>query len=210
MSGQRVSTSSAATRPYHTLLVKGEERKLRILAAAQRLLMRNGWRATSIAQVAKQAGVSPAGLLHHFESKEHLLHAVLEARDMDDELHANPSGDLIEELARNAERFERAPDLVAMFAVLLVENLQPEAPLHNRLHGRYRFTVEAIADAIWCGQRTGKYRSDIDAAIKAVEITAFLNGMETSWLLDPSIPVSAVFREYTQALARQLAPESTS
>jgi hypothetical protein len=30
--------------------------------------------------------------------------------------------------------------------------------------------------------------------------------METSWLLDPSIPVSAVFRDYAQSLALQLAP----
>ena len=33
---------------------------------------------------------------------------------------------------------------------------------------------------------------------KAVEIIAFLNGMETSWLLDPSIPLTEVFQEYTR------------
>jgi hypothetical protein len=46
----------------------------------------------------------------------------------------------------------------------------------------------------------------VDPAIKAVEIVAFLNGIETSWLLDPSIPLTEVFREYTSSLARQLAP----
>jgi hypothetical protein len=36
--------------------------------------------------------------------------------------------------------------------------------------------------------------------------------METSWLLDPSIPLTEVFHEYTSSLARQLAlnpPSST-
>jgi hypothetical protein len=32
-----------------------------------------------------------------------------------------------------------------------------------------------------------------------------LNGMETSWLLDPSIPLTDVFREYISSLARLLA-----
>ena len=76
--------ASARQRPYETLLAKGEDRKQRILEVAERLLARNGWRNTSLAQIAKEAGVSPAGLLHHFESKEQLLNAVLDARDVDD------------------------------------------------------------------------------------------------------------------------------
>ena len=80
------------TRPYDSLRAKGEDRKQRILAVAQRLLTRNGWRNTTLAQIAGEAGVSPAGLLHHFESKEQLLHAVLDVRDADDEAHADRAG----------------------------------------------------------------------------------------------------------------------
>ena len=43
-------------------------------------------------------------------------------------------------------------------------------------------------------------------AAKAVEILAFVNGMETAWLLDPSIPLAAVFKGYTESLARDFAP----
>ncbi|MGO8849595.1 TetR/AcrR family transcriptional regulator, partial [Mycobacterium sp.] len=83
------------TRRYDTLLARGEDRKQRILEVAQRLLARNGWRNTTLAQIAGEAGVTPAGLLHHFESKEQLLHAVLDARDLDDDVHADRSGDLV-------------------------------------------------------------------------------------------------------------------
>ncbi|MBC7302652.1 MAG: TetR/AcrR family transcriptional regulator [Nocardia sp.] len=209
MTGQRSSATQPTSRPYETLLAKGEERKLRILTAAQQLLVRRGWRNTTLAQIAREAGVSSAGLLHHFESKQQLLHAVLEARDIDDDLHADRSGDLLEELERVADRFERAPDLVAMFVVLLVENLQPDAPLHDRLHQRYHSSVETVAAAIRRGQATGRYRADLDPAVKAVEIVAFLFGMETSWLLNPSIPVTDVFAGYTRSIAQQLAPAST-
>jgi AcrR family transcriptional regulator len=191
-------------RPYATLLAKGEDRRQRILAVAQRLLTRNGARGTTLGQIAQEAGVSPAGLLHHFESKEQLLNAVLDVRDDDDEANADRSGDVIEELGKVTERFRRAPEMIGLFTVLLSENLDPDAPLHGRFLHRYQAAVNTVADLIQRGQRAGRYRADVDPAVKAVEIVAFLYGMETSWLLDPSIPLTEVFAEYTSSLARQL------
>jgi AcrR family transcriptional regulator len=193
-------------RPYATLLAKGEDRKQRILDVAERLLARYGWRNTSLAQIAREAGVSTAGLLHHFESKEQLLNAVLDARDADDDRHADRGGDLVTEICRVAERFDRAPELVGTFSVLLIENIAPDAPLHDRLLARQREGAEIVAGLIELGQRNGTYRTDFDPAVKAVEILAFVNGMETAWLLDPSIPLTAVFKQYGEALARDFAP----
>lgn len=200
-----------AKRPYATLFAKGEDRRQRILAVAERLLARNGWRSTSLAQIAREAGVTPAGLLHHFESKEQLLNAVLDARDADDDAHADRSGDLITELTRVPKRFERSPELVGTFMVLLAENLAPDAPLHDRLHQRYRAAADIIKDLIARGQQKGLYRKDFDAATKATEILAFINGMEIQWLLDPSIPLTEVYQGYAESLARDLAvpPSST-
>lgn len=195
-----------APRPYATLLAKGEDRKQRILDVAQRLLARNGWRNTTLAQIAREAGVTSAGLLHHFDSKEQLLHAVLDARDADDLKHANYiSGNVVEQIATAAERFDRSPELVGTFAVLMAENIAPDAPLHDRLLSRYRQALTIVADGIRRGQSAGRYRTDINPVVKAVEIVAFVNGMETSWLLDPSIPLTEVFREYSKSLASQLA-----
>ncbi|MGC7101468.1 TetR/AcrR family transcriptional regulator [Amycolatopsis lurida] len=196
-------------RRYASLLAKGEDRRQRILAVAQRLLTSNGWRSTTLGQIAREAGVSPAGLLHHFESKEQLLHAVLEVRDRYDDEHRNNSDDLIEQVEYVAERFREAPQFVGMFVVLLVENLDPSAPLHGRLLLRYQVATKVIAEGIRRGQRAGRYRQDVDPVIKAGEILAFVYGMETTCLLDPSIPVVEVFKEYARSLALQLtAPES--
>jgi AcrR family transcriptional regulator len=171
---------------------------------AERLLARNGWRNTSLAQIAWEAGVTSAGLLHHFESKEQLLNAVLDARDLDDDTHADRSGDLADEIKRVAERFARAPEMVGTFTVLLVENIQPDAPLHDRLLKRQQAARDIVADIITRGQLSGRYRTDIDAATKAVEILAFINGMETSWLLDPSLPLKEVFKSYAEMLGREI------
>lgn len=191
-------------RPYATLLAKGEDRRQRILAVAQRLLTRYGWRSTTLGQIAREAGVTPAGLLHHFESKEQLLHAVLEARDAHDEAHQYDSSDLIEQVENVAERFRRVPELVGTYIVLLIENIDPDAPLHDRLLHRHQAAVEIITESIRRGQQEGRYRTDVDPAVKAVEIVAFINGMETSWLLDSSIPLNEVFHQYARSLAQQL------
>lgn len=209
--GSSEPRESARQRPYASLLAKGEDRRQRILGVAERLLARNGWRNTSLAQIAKEAGVTPAGLLHHFESKEQLLNAVLDARDEDDAIHADyQSGDLITELSRVPERFDRAPELVGTFTVLLVENIAPDAPLHDRLHKRYRGAIDILTEIIERGQRSGKYRPDCDPAKKSVEILAFINGMETLWLLDPSLPMADVFKGYAESLGRELAPRSST
>jgi AcrR family transcriptional regulator len=191
-------------RPYATLLAKGEDRRRLILAAAQRLLTRNGARGTTLGQIAQAAGVSPAGLLHHFESKEQLLNAVLDVRDADDDEHGDRQGDIIEELERVIERFSRSPDLIGTFSVLRMENIDPEAPLHDRFLYRYRAAVDTLVQGIRREQRTGRYRPDVDPVLKATEIVAFLNGIETSWLLDPSVPLADVFREYASSLKQQL------
>ncbi|MDT5224550.1 MAG: hypothetical protein QOG19_1957 [Mycobacterium sp.] len=197
-------------RPYETLLAKGEDRKQRILVVAHRLLSRNGWRNTTLAQIAREAGVTPAGLLHHFESKEQLLHAVLDARDFDDDAHSDRFGDLLGEIAQVADRFNRAPELVGTFTVLLAENIASDTPLHDRLVSRQRDATEIVAEGIRRGQAAGRYRPDIDPAVKAVEILAFIHGMEMTWLLDPSIPLTEVFKEYAEALARDFSPSGTA
>jgi AcrR family transcriptional regulator len=194
------------SRPYDSLRAKGEDRKQRILAVAQRLLTRNGWRNTTLAQIAGEAGVSPAGLLHHFESKEQLLNAVLDVRDADDDAHADRAGDLIAEIAAVADRFYRSPELMGTYTVLLAENVHPDAPLHDRMVTRYDAAIDIIGELIRQGQRAGQFRVDIDVTVKAVQILAFITGMETTWLLNPSIPLTEVFKEYAESLARDMAP----
>lgn len=199
---------TATPRPYDSLLAKGEDRRQLILSHAQRLLTQNGWRNTTLAQIAREAGVSSAGLLHHFQSKEQLLHAVLDAKDADDTAQADVTGDLIVEIGKVAARIERSPDLAGTFVVLLVENLQPGTPLHDRLLVRWNQAVDIVAAIIRHNQEIGLYRSDFDPYVRAVEINAFVNGMELSWLLDHSIPLTEVFSEYTRSLARDFAPKA--
>lgn len=57
---------------------KGEGTRERILRSAIRLMARDGFYGTSVEQIAEAAGVSGTAPLYYFESKEHIIHGVLE------------------------------------------------------------------------------------------------------------------------------------
>jgi hypothetical protein len=101
-------------------------------------------------------------------------------------------------------RFDRPPGMVGTFVVLLCESLDPDAPLHERFLRRYRTGLAMIAAGIRRGQHAGRYRADVDPDIKAREVLAVLYGIEAGWLLDPAMPVAAVYAGYTSGLLQEL------
>ena len=60
------------------------ERRAEILRAAANTFGSKGYKNGSLAEVAEQVGITHAGVLHHFGSKEQLLVEVLEYRDKED------------------------------------------------------------------------------------------------------------------------------
>jgi AcrR family transcriptional regulator len=63
---------------------RSEAARERVLQATLRALATNGYQGSSLAGIAEAAGLTTAGLLHHFPSKEQLLVAVLAERDRSD------------------------------------------------------------------------------------------------------------------------------
>jgi AcrR family transcriptional regulator len=183
--------SSAGPQPSR----RGAWRRDKILTATIRLVARNGGRGTSLAEIAGEAGVTQQGLLHYFASKEALLHAALDVRDERDAVSRDPDWRGLEFLDAIVDRiggWRAEPDMVGMFTLLLVENLGEHAPLRERLAERYELVRNEYADAVRAAQAAGLARADIDPDLKAIEVIAFLNGLETSWLLNPAIPVERV------------------
>ena len=57
---------------------RGVERRARILDAALVLFAEQGFVRTSLSMIAERVGITHAGILHHFGSKEGVLRALLE------------------------------------------------------------------------------------------------------------------------------------
>lgn len=183
------------SRPATTNSPKGAARRRLIIETATRLIARNGSRGTSLAQIAHESGVSQPGLIYYFPTKDDLLHAALDERDAVEEEALRPTGDelsIFDTIVASVETWEKSPDAVGMHTVLVAENVGQDGSLRPRLTERYRATVDRFAALLGTAQERGAIRADIDPRQKAMEIIAFVNGLETAWLLNPEVPAARV------------------
>ena len=148
-----------------------------ILDAAVRLFSELGFDGVSMRAVARKAGVSKANIYHHFDSKEALYVAVLNAS-------VSETADLLHGLASRQERFEEG---LAGFAHAHLEHLFAN-PLTSRLLLREALNgdparVKTIVDQVIggsfremvaifeAGQRSGELRTGPDPALCAFMLT---------------------------------------
>lgn len=87
------------------LLTKGERTRHAILEAAYHLIIKQGYAATSMRQIAEGAGLALGSIYNHFSSKEEVFRAIVEDRHPFFQivpLLNSVQGDTVEEFVRNA------------------------------------------------------------------------------------------------------------
>jgi AcrR family transcriptional regulator len=174
---------------------KGVAKREEILATALRVIARNGYRSTSVAELAEAVGLSQNGLLHYFGSKEELFAAVLRKRDEADAARAeaarsatgDPVAAFIEVIARNAE----VPGLVQFHAHLSVDATDSGHAAHDYAADRYRRGTAALADGLRRMRDAGELPADLDPDTTATTFFALADGLQVQWLLDPSLDMAA-------------------
>jgi AcrR family transcriptional regulator len=190
---------------------RGAARREQILDAAVELFAQRGYRGSGLLELAERVGMTHAGILHHFGTKEDLLRAVMARRD---EILDRQAGDFegkgIAGLRDIRDPFE-PPVYTRLATVLRIENLDPDDPLHDYFVAGNQRVRALVADEIRRGQQAGEIRTDVDPDIKAIEILAFSIGIETQWLLEPhTIDRARVFRSFLRSLLSDLTPAKSS
>ena len=116
---------------------RGVERRARILDAALELFAEQGFILTSLPMIAERVGITHAGILHHFGSKEGVLRALLEREGPVPHFSAwvlNESGaDVIAKLPEYAELVIEYPLEMELQFQLFWENRHQEDPMHEEL-----------------------------------------------------------------------------
>lgn len=175
---------------------KGVARREEILDQAVATFGRLGYHAASMREIAASCGLSQAGLLHHFPSKEALLLALVERRDAEQRAYreAASSADWqTEALAVLEANLEQLP-LTQLWATLAAEATDPNHPAHAYFVERYRGTVAGFAP------RFGETDRDT-AEIKARLLTAMWDGLQLQALLDPEFDMRPAFQAALQMIA---------
>lgn len=167
---------------------KGMAKREEILATALEVIARNGYRRTSVRDLAEAVGLSQAGLLHHFSSKEELFEEVLRKRD---ELDATaflstldgPIDRLLALVRHNAE----VPGLVQLYAQLAAEATDPGHPSRAFFVERYSRLRTLLGQFVRAEQEAGRVDPDLEPDRVATLFAAMADGLQTQWLLDQSI-----------------------
>jgi AcrR family transcriptional regulator len=176
------------------------------------LFAQHGYRGAPLSAVANAAEMTQPGLLHHFPSKEHLLMAVLEERDLEmrqrtrDAWSEGGSASL-NTLKETVAYNETTRDLVQMFTVLVGEGVSVGHPAHDFFVERYARLRQRYRRAVTQGQDAGEMRDDIDTDKVAALIGAVLDGLQIQWLLDDEIDMPACFAMFLDMLLRYVAAE---
>jgi AcrR family transcriptional regulator len=167
---------------------KGVAKRDEILRTALDVIARNGYRHTSVRELADAVGLSQAGLLHYFASKEELFTEILRKRDeVDSRRLAVDSGDAsIDGLIQVVQHNVLVPGLVQLYAQLSVEATDAAHPAHAYFLERNTLLRNSLAAAVRDAQRAGSLPADLEAESVATIFIALSDGLQVQWLLDPS------------------------
>ncbi|WP_051795724.1 TetR/AcrR family transcriptional regulator [Streptomyces sp. NRRL S-87] len=165
------------------------KRKL-ILDAALAAYAEAGSRGVSVTDIAQRVGMTDAGVLHHFGSREALLTAVLEARDA---AYTDTYGEA-EALWRPdmVSHYASTPGLSQLFLDLAAAATEPGHPGHTFFTERYHTLRARFTDAFAAGRPAegAPPTAAPDAAWAARMIIAASDGLQFQWLLEPSIDMA--------------------
>ena len=167
---------------------KGVAKREEILTAALDVIAKNGYRRTSVRELADAVGLSQAGLLHYFSSKEELFQEILRKRDEVDAAAFEPSTtDFMEGFLGVVRHNAEVPGLVQLYAQVSTEAGDPEHPAREFFIHRYAEFRRLFAEQVRLEQAAGRVAPDIDPELTAGLFLAAADGLQTQWMLDPSI-----------------------
>jgi AcrR family transcriptional regulator len=139
--------------------------------------------------VAKRAGITHAGLLYYFPTKEALLAAVLERRDAEDaqreKLDAPPGRDVLRHFIALAEHNVTHPGIVDLYSRLAAEAVAPDHPAHDYFVRHYRLARDSTFESFRVLAARGELRAGVDPAVAALTFVALMDGLQVQWLTAP-------------------------
>jgi AcrR family transcriptional regulator len=172
-------------------LTKGEQTRQAILSAAYDLIIRQGYAATSMRQIAQRSGLALGGIYNHFPSKEDVFRAIVEERhpffQMIPLLSTVP-GATVEEFVRNAAHtlvaeLGRHPEFLNLMLVEIVEFKASHVTVVFR-----KFLPQLMPIAQHIGELDGSLRSIPPFVLVRAFLGMFFSYFMTELVLGRALP----------------------
>ncbi|MFF1711929.1 TetR/AcrR family transcriptional regulator [Streptomyces sp. NPDC058268] len=190
---------------------KGVAKREEILGVTLEIFGREGERNTTLRMVAKESRISLTGLMHYFESKDHLLTEVLRANDRAAEVRFrapdgvhDPGEFLARALTVNAANAAR----VRLYVTLAAASTDPAHPAHTYFRERFALLRATIAEHLESEQRAGRASPGLDPHFTASALIAATDGIQLQWLSDPDIDMAEQVRRVWRKLTAAPGPSA--
>jgi AcrR family transcriptional regulator len=185
--------------------LKGRIRREDIITAAAAAYGELGYHGSSLREIAKRVGISHAGLLYYFPTKEALLAAVLERRDAEDaereQLTVPPGLEVLRHFVALAEHNVRHPGIVDLYSRLAAEAVAPDHPAHDYFVRHYRAARDGVHESFDALAARGELRAGVEPGLAALTFIALMDGLQVQWLTVPGdVDLVGSLRFYLQNL----------
>ncbi|MEV5718198.1 TetR/AcrR family transcriptional regulator [Amycolatopsis mediterranei] len=185
--------------------LKGRIRREDIITAAAAAYGELGYHGSSLREIAKRVGISHAGLLYYFPTKEALLAAVLERRDAEDsereQLTVPPGLAVLRHFVALAEHNVRHPGIVDLYSRLAAEAVAADHPAHEYFVRHYRAARDGVHESFEALAARGELRDGVEPAVAALTFIALMDGLQVQWLTVPGdVDLVGSLRFYLQNL----------
>ena len=169
---------------------------------ALEVIAQNGCRKASSREIARRVGLSQAGLMHYFGSREELYEAVLRARDEhDNETYYLPNQSFAGFLALMAHNAE-VPGLVQLYVEYSAEATIKGHPSREFFLRRYDWVREMLVTSITGAQQRGEMGPDVDVGAATNLLVAAADGLQVQWALDHSVDITGQLTNLWQLIRR--------
>lgn len=161
-----------------------------ILNSAIGLFVRNGYRATTIDQIAAKAGLTKGAIYFYFKTKEAILLTLLEQAK---KYVADPVDDLIDNEGMTADsqlvRFIHnqsmlgltRPNHVLLLILVSIEFAGTGGEIEAKVQAIYKSMYDRVGKMIARGQKNGTFRNDAEAQALAAIVMAGHDGVLIEW-----------------------------
>ena len=158
------------------------DKREKILQAAEKLFVENGFEGTSVRDLAKEADVNLAMISYYFGSKENLLGALVEQKSgffksIIDEINQDDSLDAFQKLEKSLDLYVERIITNRKFHLMLYRELSLEQrqDLHEEIMDIMIRNKDGFKKLIKDGVSSGQFRKDIDLEFVGLTIMGVIN-----------------------------------
>jgi LacI family transcriptional regulator len=179
-----------------------------VLAAALESFIDKGYEGASLRDIAQRAGITHAGLLHHFRGKDELLLAIL--ADQDEAAEAQDAPELTDPwtgpeavlrfLRRAIADRNRSPELLQLRNEIWALAGRPDHVAHDYVLGRQERIRRLLAANFRERMRTGTLRPHVDPERAAALWLAVEHGLTMQWLVRRDFPLLGTLGQFLQLI----------